>query len=308
MRNKINTDSPIRGFTHSQIRPFANSQIPLSAKKIREILDEEIRLGPDVVQFIDTTFSNPSIRELEQILRDEYDCERDSLIELLFYPDESMQARLETLLEGAGFRIEDERAILSFLLSDMPETRFELPGRGGFNFAMPGHAAEEFISRLNITKTIDRCIVETINRYFREPDGTLVKVKLRNARYVPGQEGVSFICRFLEKMNRGAGDFMKSLDLILLILEERGDGGDILRILMNKRELHLRNLKIASRFEEKLKTGNMETLMLQGTRIPFINREDSMAGIVMIEKICYCVFGEWGNSEWANGRICEWGN
>jgi len=49
------------------------------------------------MHFIDSTFSSPCINELEKIITDDSDCERDSLIELIFFPDEEIQAKLEEI-------------------------------------------------------------------------------------------------------------------------------------------------------------------------------------------------------------------
>ena len=79
------------------------------AKKISEMLSKGIGLSADVVHYIDSTFSNPTIEELQIILADDSNCEKDSLMELLFFPDESMQVELEELLERYKPQNEDEK-------------------------------------------------------------------------------------------------------------------------------------------------------------------------------------------------------
>ena len=69
------------------------------ADRILEILEEGIFLSDEVVQYIDSTFSNPSIEEFKEILQDDSNCEKDSLVELLFFPDVSLQYQLERLLD-----------------------------------------------------------------------------------------------------------------------------------------------------------------------------------------------------------------
>jgi len=65
------------------------------ADEIKKILGQGIDLNDDVVHYIDSTFSNPTVEELQTILADDSNCEKDSLMELLFFPDESMQVQLE---------------------------------------------------------------------------------------------------------------------------------------------------------------------------------------------------------------------
>ena len=69
------------------------------ADEIKAIISEGIALSDDVVHYIDSTFSSPTIKELQAILDDDSNCEGDTLMELLFFPDESIQVRLEQALE-----------------------------------------------------------------------------------------------------------------------------------------------------------------------------------------------------------------
>lgn len=57
----------------------------LLAKKIEKILINGLNLSNDVLHYIDSTFSNPSVKELEALINDASDCEKDSLLELIFF-------------------------------------------------------------------------------------------------------------------------------------------------------------------------------------------------------------------------------
>ena len=48
------------------------------AEKIIDILQSGLTLNADTLHYIDSTFSNPSIGELEKLLQDESSCETDS--------------------------------------------------------------------------------------------------------------------------------------------------------------------------------------------------------------------------------------
>jgi hypothetical protein len=78
------------------------------AEKIIDILRSGLTLNPDTLHYIDSTFSNPSIGELEELLQDESSCEADSLIELLFFPDEPVQIQLEEMLAEIRLQKQDE--------------------------------------------------------------------------------------------------------------------------------------------------------------------------------------------------------
>ena len=87
----------------------------LLADEILKILQKGLTLSGDVVHYIDSTFSHPTIEELEDILADDSNCEKDSLVELLFFPDESMQVELEGFIESNHFKKEDEGKVLEYL-------------------------------------------------------------------------------------------------------------------------------------------------------------------------------------------------
>ena len=61
------------------------------ADTLRAILARGLDLTPDTLRFIDSTFSQPSAAELAAILKDDDAPEGDSLLELLFAPDDALQ-------------------------------------------------------------------------------------------------------------------------------------------------------------------------------------------------------------------------
>ena len=73
------------------------------AEKIEEVFQNGFSLDSKVLHYIDSTFSNPSATEIEKILTGESDFEKETLLKLIFSPDESMQFLLEEFLEAGGF-------------------------------------------------------------------------------------------------------------------------------------------------------------------------------------------------------------
>ncbi|MBC8393303.1 MAG: hypothetical protein H8E17_12150, partial [Deltaproteobacteria bacterium] len=61
------------------------------AEKIAAVLREGLDISPQVLHYIDSTFSTPGMAELHEIINDESDPERDCLVELIFFPDEAVQ-------------------------------------------------------------------------------------------------------------------------------------------------------------------------------------------------------------------------
>ncbi|MBW1867516.1 MAG: hypothetical protein JRI38_07215, partial [Deltaproteobacteria bacterium] len=80
----------------------------LLADRIEAILDRGMQVNQSTCHFIDSTFGCASIKALAAIVRDEGDCERDALLDLLFSPDEAVQMGIEDLLTDYDFQKSDE--------------------------------------------------------------------------------------------------------------------------------------------------------------------------------------------------------
>ncbi|UCH20246.1 MAG: hypothetical protein JSU83_17045 [Deltaproteobacteria bacterium] len=264
----------------------------LLAEKIAGLIGEGIRISPDTLHFIDSTFANPSPQELAAILADEPDCERDVLVELIFFPDESIQVNLEDLLENLNMEKNEETRLRELLLGKELYTAIHFPdSRQPLKLKMPHSAADQFISRLNITKRLDRTLIDAIHKNVSENAQNQVKVKLRNARKTPTGYLSDFLSVFFEKMNTTDPELLECLELILDILADISDNRDIFSSLMTRKRFYFKSLQKVEKFKEKLKTNNMETLILQGQRVPYINKSDATRKIVLIDKISLSVFG-----------------
>ena len=136
------------------------SKCVLLAEKIKVILQDGFKLSSKVLHFIDSTFYFPSIKNLKEIIQDPSNCERDTLVELIFFPDESIQIRLEELLESEHYQKDDEEKVCNLLLSQKLETAISFPDdRDSTELIMPNSAVNPFISRLNISKKIDKRLI-----------------------------------------------------------------------------------------------------------------------------------------------------
>jgi hypothetical protein len=86
-------------------------------------------------------------------------------------------------------------------------------------------------------------------------------------------------------MNSERSDFFECLDFIVHFLDELQDKQDIVQVLFDKRRFYLQNLQKAEKIEEHLKRNNIETAIIQGSRFPYINKEDMLKKLAIIDKI-----------------------
>ncbi|MDF1593464.1 MAG: hypothetical protein P1P89_18295 [Desulfobacterales bacterium] len=260
---------------------------------IEIIWQQGLALTPEAQHYIDSTFSNPTLPELEAILCDESNCEKDSLLELIFFPDQALQVQLEALLESHDFAPEDEEKVSRALRAKgLQTTLLFSDNRGSLALAVPDWVIGRFISRLNIAKKPDPALVDAIRRYVPRPYQALCRVKLRNTRFTFTPNKISFLNVFFKKMTAEFRIVFSAYDFLLAFLDELEDDTDLFRALTQKKRFYFQNLQKAERFSAQLKNSNMETLLLQGVRMPYINTDEARRRIGLIDRICYAVFGK----------------
>jgi hypothetical protein len=263
----------------------------LLAEKIEQIFRNGFVLSDDVTHYIDSTFSNPSINELEEIIYDEQNCERDPLIELIFFPDELVQIKLEEFLESKDFEKEDEEKVINYILNKKSVTTIHFPeNKGSIKFIVSELSALQFVSRLNISRKLNKRLLKAINKFVSDKCRTLVKVRLRNAMTVLSENKIKFLSSFFEKIKVEENYFFKCLDFMLNFFDGIKDDINIHQSIVERKRSLLQNLQEALKFEELLNKNNMETLISRGVRIPHINKEEIMHKIVIIDTIIFAVY------------------
>jgi len=263
------------------------------AAEIKKILSKGIDLSDDVVHYIDSTFSNPTIEELQAILADDANCEKDSLMELLFFPGESMQVQLEATLERCKPQIEDGKKVLTYLCRDPLQVTFRLEDdRGALKLPISEDTARQFITRLNISKHLDANLIEGIINYGDDKNCDRFKVKIRNSRFSPTEEKTGFLCQFFDKIGSRSNDIFECLEFVLEFFDEIKKDTDIFPALMAKKKFYFISLQKAKKMDARLEKFNIETLMAQGERVALIDTADARKKMRIIDRISRAVFGK----------------
>jgi len=263
------------------------------ADEIRKILGNGITLSSEVIHYIDSTFSNPTTTELQTILHDDSNCEKDSLMELLLFPDESMQLQLESLLEHLHFQPADEKSVLGDLLQDPVQVVVRFPGdRGSLRLRVTEDVACRFISHLNISRHLNPNLLDALNQNKDETISDRIKVKLRNSRFSPTTEKIEFLCLFFKKFDSQDMDIFECLDVALSFIDEPTIDNDIYRTLMAKKKFYFRSLQKAKQLDTQLQKQNVETLMAQGKRVVLIDQRDARKKMRIIDRISRAVYGK----------------
>jgi hypothetical protein len=263
------------------------------AEKIIEILRSGLTINADTQHYIDSTFSNPSIDTLGALVKDEANCETDSLLELLFFPDESLQLQLEQMIDAVCFEKHDERAIEDMVCTQLFQTRICFrDGRGSFGVAVSPSNMAQFIARLNLSRPLDPRLRTAIAKYVDQTLQTRCKVRLRNAKPISSPEHILFLVDFFKKLRTDRDEFLDCLDFLLSFLDELDDEPDMFEVLMAKKRFHYWCLQKAKNLDIQLTKHNVETLLLNGKRISYVDKADARRKIQLIDRISLAVFGK----------------
>jgi hypothetical protein len=263
------------------------------AEKIIAILQSGLTLNAATQHYIDSTFSNPSVDEFEELLQDESSCETDSLMELLFFPDESVQLELEEMIEETHFQRRDEQEIQKRVCSTSLQTQIRFSdGRGTLQKKVAPSNAARFIERLNLSRCLDPKLRSAIARYVHQGLQTRCKVRLRNARPITSPDKISFLQMVFKNLQIDNDDFFDHLDFTVSFLDELKDEAGMFLALMARKKSYLHSLQKAKKLDNKLARHNVETLLLRGERVSCIDKADALRKIQIIDRISLAVFGK----------------
>jgi hypothetical protein len=260
----------------------------LLADQIAKILSAEIVLDKRTMDFIDATLAAPSADALAEILSDSENSEADAVYQLLFFPDESIQERLEPILEQNTYDDQGGCAVIDLLMQKQLQTRIRLPERDAeIPIRIPDSALRRFVLRLHITRHIDQQVSQTLARCIPDKKEVCrIRVRLRNARFTPAPETQAFLCRFIENIYPSKELFEQALPLVLDLLDQTPPETEIDAALMVKRQRCLRMLHQAAQIDRALAGHSVEALMLQGISIPAINIEEIRKNIDTLDRVC----------------------
>jgi hypothetical protein len=262
------------------------------AAKIREILERGMDLSPETLRFIDGTFSDPSAAEVEAILKDEASVERDSLLELLFSPDEALQVELENLLALPHRSSPDAQEVAARLTMAPLPVIFRFPdGRGELQVALTPPLARRLTSGLRIGRNLPAPAVDAIDVNFSGRTRQRLRVMIRNARFDFTPAKTEFLCALIPRVDVQDDDGRECFAFAMELLAERGEPEDIYATLVARRKWLAKALHFSQRQREYLAQSNVETLLSQGQRLTWVDEASSRRQIGFIDRICLAVFG-----------------
>ncbi len=263
------------------------------ADTLREILMRGLDLTNETLRFIDSTFSQPSAAELAAILQADTAPERDSLLELLFSPDEPLQIELEgRLSRPQGEQPPAAEDVVAGLVATPLAVAFRFPdGRGVLEVDMTTPLARRLVTGLGIDRVLPKGIAEAIAANVPGPGGQRLRVMLRNARFGFAPAKNEFLFALIPHLDVQDEDGWKAFAFALELLSEMEASADIYPALAARKKWLAKALHHGQRLREHLAQSNFETLLSRGQRLIWVDEALARRQMGYIDRICSAVFG-----------------
>ncbi|RJP74988.1 MAG: hypothetical protein C4522_21990 [Desulfobacteraceae bacterium] len=260
------------------------------ASAISEILSRGLALSDSTLEFMEVTFGEASPEILMAVSRDQENCEKDALLELVFFPDESCRIQLEDFLIKA--RITDPERVVQHLEHMIGHVEIRFPhDTGTVDVVFTRNLAEKFVSRLRVWKHPDPELEQAVRENVQPEQIGPILVRLRDADFPASSHVIRFFCRFFAKMDTRERDFLQDVDFLLRFSSTLHGTLDIFKALMERKRRCLEAIEKAMAYEKELRMHNMEVMILKGARNPCISVTEAERIVTIINRIALALFG-----------------
>lgn len=251
-------------------------------REIIDIFSEGITADESVCKFI-YSFSGcyPDRAFIENAVRDEVS-EYEAVLDLIFFPDLSMRARIEPFIP-AVFTCDDEKNLIKDLNDHMPACIISFPLQGfSIKIDFPSRITVRFVQRLNLCMEIPEKTMLSVKNLFPGHDN-IIFAKIRAS--FPGKQTMTLIQGFLENHAGILPSQIEDIDTIITISGINPYETDIYKALEKALMQWDSSLKKHEDIEKTLSSGCIEELMSKGMRIQSVNRENIENKIMCASRI-----------------------
>lgn len=244
-----------------------------------------------VRHYIEQALGSPDTEELRDLILDDSHPDHDAFMEFLVFPDMELHHALEPYLTQA---ISDSAldALTARIKAKRPVTALICENATRIPFELPVWCIADMLARLHLRLQLPPALLETLDRRMCAEQRISARIAIRVSRV--RLEGIHFslLMDLLQGTPCTAPDFPACLSLWLGFLRSLAENTDPWQTLVEQRRKLHTAIREHSEFQEKLKRFNMETLMMQGNRAPFIDVDETRKTIRMMDRISLAVFGK----------------
>lgn len=268
------------------------NQLDNLAQKLLEELRKGIAPEEEMCHFLESTFSITTPEELELILADTENPDREMLYELLFFPDRKTKLKLEPLFTECRCTAEDERALIDAICKETITADITLaPATKPVSVTLPKECMELFVRRLNAKANAPESVVKAARTHLKEGRDNLFLVLLRGEKMIWTDETTGFLNRLLEGLSNRGPDLETHLVTAIITMSSFTGGHTLQDHFLAIRQNMEAAAEKAHQFEEGLKTLTMESMMMQGMIGPSHSEQELRHKIRVMDTLIFEGFG-----------------
>ncbi len=262
------------------------------AVRIRDILVRGLTVGPDTLGFIESTLPAFRAGDPAPPLEADGGADAESVLALLFFPDEEVQLEIEEFLAGQGLTPGEVDLLVARLTAPPLALFFDFADGGGrLQLELTDARARQWVGHLRLTRAVPPALEGAIASALGPSEANRFRVLWRNARCHATPAAVDFLGRLLYRFDVRERQGRAGLDFMLEFLFETGDEADIYRRLVERKRRLADALARSRRQQAALARGTMETLIARGVRLVAVDAEETRRQMAWIDQACLAAFG-----------------
>ncbi|MBF0103531.1 MAG: hypothetical protein HQK77_21750 [Desulfobacterales bacterium] len=261
------------------------------AQRIHQIIEKERTLGITELKYINSTFLNPSIQEVQKWILDLNNSDGLHIRALFCFPDEWMQLQIEEYLQKYKFSKTDEIQVSEMVIQLNPRCILRHPvSQDILQFQLNPHEIAQWVSRLHIPWQCPLEIQQALFKHIQPENKIQYAVKLRNMQFKDSPDHIFILCSFFKSIaQQGIPDGIPYLECLLEMFEETDiTCENIVEELYKKRNALEHRLHQGLELQEKQLQDNWETLLMRGQRFIHVDIEKLSYTIHCIDVLISC--------------------
>jgi hypothetical protein len=268
----------------------AHAKIEELADWVRATLGRGIHLDAALLACLESTFGTPDPGVL---LADMQAGEAASFLELIFSPDRAVCHAYEVRWGRQPFPPAAVQTLEEIMVAAPVPSALHMPdGNEPLGLEVPDFALRSFVRRLNIAWQPPGALERVLDTHLDDDLRPTVRALLRHVRLPWFEHQVSLLDLFFSKGMPATDDFESDLPFFCGLLDEYAPDQAPFDFLMAKKRFYFQALCKAQAFEQRLRSGAMELLMLQGARAAYGDIEQWRAWMRQVDRISMVLFAE----------------
>ena len=232
-----------------------------------------IRVEPQTLTFAESTYGITCATFASALADDDFE-ERDTLLNLLFFPNQNTRRAIELFLPESGLQDAEVATVSEQLYSAIDQVVFSLPDGSVFSWVPePGRIAY-FVAKLYMDRKLDASITAALKKHVDGERLTAVRVTMRCRHIGFTSEGQALLITFIEKGAERTKDFESLIDLLFTLVSNLPPRIRLIEYLFDQHHYQKKLLHDIRTFQKKADQYGMEYLMMQGYPVPHESEEN----------------------------------